>query len=283
MVVAAAPPRQILVATDMSEGAGVAVTRAAQLAREHDARLTAIHVLPTGIDAEIAEGARADLEAHLAEHLNSTPADIVVRHGSAAYAITIEAADRTVDLVVVGAHGAHWLADAFVGSTAENVVRMNPTAVLLVKQLGKAPYRTVVLALDESAPAARAARFASALTPSAKHTLIHICVVVGENLMRMHGVAEDDIDALRSTCTERTREYLARLTAELTPAPTQVIIESGHPPTRLVELCRSHAADLAVVGTGARSQVSYAFLGSVAQHIMRQSQSDVLVVPAVRD
>lgn len=283
MVVAAAPPRRILVATDMSQGAGVAVARAAQLARQHDAHLTALHVLPAGIDARIADCAQADLEVHITDCIDSAPVDILIRRGKAAYEIAAEAADRAADLVVVGAHGAHWLADAFVGSTADNLVRMSPAALLMVKKPAKAAYRTVILALDNSAPAAHAARFASALTPSAEHILIHICVVVGENLMRMHGATENEIDAMRRTSTEKTREYLAQLTDTLTPARTRVVIESGHPPTRLVELCRSYAADLAVVGTGARSPMFYTFLGSVAQHTMRQSQSDVLVVPGVKD
>ncbi|MCH9667626.1 MAG: universal stress protein [Actinomycetia bacterium] len=160
---------------------------------------------------------------------------------------------------------------------------MSPAALLMVKKPAKASYRTVILALDDSAPAAHAARFAAALTPSAEHILIHICVVVGENLLRTHGAAEEEIDGLRRTCTDEIREYLTRLAATLTPAPKRVVIESGHPPTRLVEYCRSYNPDLAVVGTGARTPVSYAFFGSIAQHIVRQSQSDVLVVPAVKD
>ncbi|MCH9667625.1 MAG: universal stress protein [Actinomycetia bacterium] len=110
MVVAATTPRtprRILVATDMSEGAGVAVARAAQLAREHDAHLTALHVVPAGIDVELADCAQAVLEAHLTDCIDSTPVDIVIRRGSAAYEIAAEAADRAADLVAVGAHGAH--------------------------------------------------------------------------------------------------------------------------------------------------------------------------------
>lgn len=267
----AATPRQILVATDMSQGAGVAVARAAQLAREHGAYLTALHVLPAGIDAQLADCANADLEAHLADYIGadsigSTPVHIVIRRGKATYEVAAEAADRAADLVVVGAHGAHWPADAFVGSTADNLVRMSPTAVLLVKNPATTAYRTAVLALDDSAPAAHAARFATALTPSAEHILVHICSVVGEALMRMHGAADEQIEMLRRSCTDENREYLTRLAATLSPAPTRVSIEAGHPATRLVELCQSYGADLAVVGTGARTPVSYAFLGSVAQH-----------------
>jgi len=271
------------VATDLSPGAGLAVARAAHIAREHDAHLTALHVLPAGLSTELVDCARAELESHLARCLNSTPADVVIREGVVADQIAKEAAARSADLVVVGTHGMHWLADSSVGSTADNVVRISPAALLLVRNPTKAAYRAVVLALDDSPAATDAARFASALTPSAEHTLIHICVVVGENLMRMHGVDELEIDALRKTCTESSREYLNRLAASLTPTPARIVVETGHPPTELIEYCRSQSSDLAVVGTGARTSLSYILLGSVAQHMMRQSPSDVLVAPAVKD
>jgi len=259
----------------------MAVTRAAQLSHEHGAHLTALHVLPVEINGENDDRARSSLEAHLTEYLDCAPVDIAIRRGTAASEISAEAANLAADLVVAGAHGAHWLAHAFLGSTAENLVRMSPVAVLLVKKLTKVAYRTVDLAVDTSAPSADAARFASGLTPVADHIVVHACIVVGENLMRMHGVGAEEIEGLRRTCTEEAREHIARLTDTLPRPPRRVIITSGHPATRLAELCQSHAADPVVVGTGTRSPVSYALLGSVAQQVMRQSQSDVLVVPAV--
>ncbi|WP_340682582.1 universal stress protein [Amycolatopsis coloradensis] len=46
------------------------------------------------------------------------------------------------------------------------------------------------------------------------------------------------------------------------------------------ELSRDHGADPIGVGTGGRSSLGYALLGSVAQHVPREAPSDVLVVPA---
>ncbi|NVN49801.1 universal stress protein [Mycolicibacterium hippocampi] len=281
MGVADTPPRHILVATDLSPWAGMAVTRVAQLSREHGSVLTALLVLPAEIGEENADRAINSLEAHLADHLDGAPVDITIRRGTAAREIASAAVDCGADLVVVGAHGAHWLADAFLGSTTENLVRMSPVAVLLVKKPAEGAYRKVVLAVDTSATSADAARFASGLTPVAEHSVFHACTVVGENLLRMNGVGEEEIEELRRTSTEVVREHIARL-ADALPTPLkEVVITSGHPATRLVEVCHAYAADLVVVGTGARSPVSYALLGSVAQQVMRQSQSDVLVVPAV--
>ncbi len=50
------------------------------------------------------------------------------------------------------------------------------------------------------------------------------------------------------------------------------------PATAVPELAGLHGADLVVLGTGARSKLEHAFLGSVAQHVMRRAPCDVLVV-----
>lgn len=281
MGVAVAPHRQILVATDLSPRAGLAVARAAQLSREHGAALTALHVLPAEINDDVADGVRSSLQAHVVEYLDGAPVDIAIRRGKPVREILAETAACAADLVVVGAHGAHWLADAFVGSTAENLVRISPAPVLLVRKRSKVAYRRVVLAVDTSATSIDAAQFATGLTPAADHIAVNACIVIGENLLRMQGVGDEDIEEFRLTCTEEAREHMARWVDALPIPPGQVIVTSGHPATRVVELCHSHAADLVVVGTGSRSPLSYALLGSVAQQVMRQSPSDVLVVPAV--
>ena len=279
-VAATASPRKILVATDASHQSGAAVRRAAQLSHEHGARLSAVQTVPTEFDAERADRARVNLKAHLDEYVDPASVDITIRPGAPAREIAAEAADREADLVVAGAHDARCLADTLRDGSTEGTKRKGPAAILLVKTPADTAYRTAVLATDTSAPSAYGARFAAALTPEAEHIVVHIATVVGENLMRMHGAPDAQLDELQRSSTENAREYLRWLSETLTPGPTRAVIASGHPPTRLVQMCSSYAADLVVVGTSARSQVSYALLGSMAEHVMRQCQSDVLVVPA---
>jgi len=157
---------------------------------------------------------------------------------------------------------------------------MSPVPVLIAKRSASTGYDRVILAVDTTAESAEAARIGCWVTPAARHILVHASTVVGESLMRMYGVAEDQLDELRLVATEEAREFVTRLSETLTPRPQEVVITSGHPPTRLAELSRSRSVDLIVVGTGARSPMSYAFLGSVAQHVMREARCDVLVVPA---
>ncbi|KUI30366.1 hypothetical protein AU196_24585 [Mycobacterium sp. IS-1742] len=283
---AAAALRHVLVATDLSEPAAAAVTRAAQLADEHDARLTALHVEPAGMRTDFAEPARAAVRALVDALLDpATPDDaaptITVRRGRAAVEITAEAADSAADLVVIGASGEHGLLEALIGSTAENVVRMSPAPVLVVKRPSPALYQSVVLALDTTTQSAEAARFGLGLTPAADHVVVHVSTVVGESLMHAFGVSGADVEELRRAALDQARREISRLTGTLTPCPHEIAVVGGHPPTALEHAAQSLDADLIVVGTGARSPVSYAFLGSVAQHVVREAHCDVLVVPTV--
>lgn len=274
-----APPRRILVATDLSEQAGSAVRRAGQLAAEHAAQLTAVHVLPAGLDAELTEFARRRVRSHIDRFAGPAMTEAVVRHGSVVREIVSTAAEYRADLVVVGAHGGHWLAGRLLGSTPQNLVRVSPEPVLVVKCESEGAYRTVVLAVDASDVARTAAHTACALTPHARHLVLHVAVVVGETLMEMHGVGEAQLAQLRATSTEQVRAEIEKLAVEMTPPAAQVLIESGRPHTRLPELSSQHAADLIALGTGGGPSLGYALLGSVAQHVLRDAPSDVLLVP----
>lgn len=272
-------PRRVLVATDFSVPADAAIARAGQLAAQHGAALSVLHVLPDELDVD-QERVGLALREH-AGRCTAAPVDIAVRRGTVAAEIVAEAVASGAGLVVVGAHGGDWLADLFLGGTAENVVRQSTIPVLLVKRSPSAAYRSVILAVNDSAASASAARFGGVLTPGAEHFAVHVRTVVGETLMRVYGASEEQIEQLRRTSTAEAHEEIVAMAATFDPPPREVIVASGHPPTKLTEECDSRRADLIVTGTGARSAAAYALLGSVAQHVMRQSRCDVLIVPAV--
>jgi len=271
------PPRQVLAATDLSAQAGLAIQRAAQLVAQHGAQLTALHVVPPRLDPELTEFAQSRLDAQVHQYA-AVAAETVLRAGKAGAEIVAEADHRAADLLVVGAHTAHWLADPFLGSTAENVVRASQAPVLVVKKPPDTAYRSVLLTVDTSETSAAAARAASALTPEADHVVVHVHVVIGEHLMQMRGIDEVELAQLCRVSSDQVRPRVEELAAALTPRPTQVVIESGRPQSVLPDLVDHYEPDLIVVGTGERSKLGYALLGSVALHVMRQAKSDVLVI-----
>lgn len=266
--------RHLLVATDFSEGAQAAVERATNLARLHDARLTLLHVVPEGVGDDLRRVAEAGL-ARIASEL-APVAETEVVAGSVGSAIT-EAAERLgADLIAVGAHGEHRIKDLFVGSTAVTVADSGTIPVLLVKHTDAAPYDVVASAVDLSERSEATAARAMALAPGARHLLVHVAAVVGENLLRLSGASADDIDELRRSQAEQAAPRVQALAETL--HPMRAIVESGRPEHRVPDLARELDADLIAVGAKHLTGLRQALLGSVARHAIRHAPCDVLIV-----
>lgn len=151
-------------------------------------------------------------------------------------------------------------------------MRVSQAPVLVVKNQPEDRYWTVLLAVDTSPVAAEAAHTASALTPHADHVVVHVSIVLGEALMRLHGASDQQLAQLRQVSTDRVRDAIEKLAAELTPPAARVVIEPGCPQIDLPELTGRYSADLIAVGTRGRSPLGYALLGSVALHVLHDRQ-----------
>ena len=141
-------PKKILVATDFSIPARVAVDEAIDLARMFEGELHVVHVfaLPTplitayefGIPEQDLEQARTVARAKLDEAAESVSAAGVPAHthllqSPADIAITELAREIDADWIVVGTHGHTGLKHVFLGSVAERVVRHAPCSVLVAR------------------------------------------------------------------------------------------------------------------------------------------------------
>jgi universal stress protein A len=137
----------ILLGTDFSEAADVAVTKAAELARTLGGKLTVlnVHGPALGARAPMAEDKillSADLGAESRESLkmlkSAKLADIdsvtlaTAEHVSAARAICDYADEHGVDVIVIGTHGRTGLLHVLMGSVAEKVVRHANCPILVV-------------------------------------------------------------------------------------------------------------------------------------------------------
>lgn len=136
---------RILVPTDFSETSAEAVHYGVELARDRRAGLILLHVgeaateiateFPLGLDASLVDAARERLLKIL------TPADQLAIHpelvtctGSPAEEIVRCAAEREVDLIVMGTHGRGGVSHLLLGSVAEKVIRTAPCPVLVIRQ-----------------------------------------------------------------------------------------------------------------------------------------------------
>lgn len=283
--------KRILAATDLSERASSAVTRASQIAGVHDGRVLLLHVMhpiPEGnwlgkdwVGLDDGKAAR-DAALHQLKALAGGDAavdDCQVAEGKPFVEIIRHSRATDADLTVVGAHGAHFVRDLFLGTTAERVVRKSDRPVLVVKQPGDRPYRRVLIATDFSESSRQAVEFAMSLAPEAEFTLLHVYDDWFVLPMRRAGAKDPDIDSAH-------RQMLEALQPEMDESLKDVrIVERaqrriipGYPGTTIVEEARTAAADLVVMGARGHGSVYYALLGSTAEHVMREARCDVLAV-----
>jgi nucleotide-binding universal stress UspA family protein len=148
------PLAKILVPTDFSDGAGVALVRALQLRQLVSGKLTLLHIyeLPVvyanvypfnpDLVTQIERGVREVMERTLkdararARQLGGDqgpPIDAKVFAGTPSQGIVDEAKDGGYDLIVMGTHGRRGLSHLLIGSVAERVVRTAPCAVMTIR------------------------------------------------------------------------------------------------------------------------------------------------------
>lgn len=289
--------KTILAATDFSRSAAIALRRAAQLARAASARLELVHVLSPelmpsnwsalrgalGFDtARMRDDARDRLRA-AADQIGAEHALSVVPHlaqGRAHSEITDRAGAIGADLVVVGAHGEHFVLDVFIGTTAQRLQRLCAVPVLVVRQAPFHPYRQVVLATDFSPASATAAQTALRFFPHAMFHLLHVFAAPFESRL---GLDEAGVDNYRRQLGEQAQRELESFVRQvgLEGRTASVKVRRGYAPARIKELATELDADLVVLGTEGRSRLAIGLLGSVSGHVAAESSADVLLVRPV--
>jgi nucleotide-binding universal stress UspA family protein len=286
---------RILVASDLSPRARRAIARAALLAAAHGARLTALHVLDEPLHAgllRLVSPARARArrrviaaaEAALCREVAASvrgrgDASVRIETGTPFVTIARRARTEGADLVVLGAHGAHGIPGALVGTTAERVVRHGDRPVLVVKRTPRGPYRRVLVPVDFSEPSARALALAARLSPEAALLVLHVYEVWYEPQLRRAGVTAATIAAHRRAEAREAAGRLAALSrsAGLGDRTVTPLLRRGHPTRAIAGAARRLGADLVVVGSHGRRGLGRALLGSVAERVLREVACDVLV------
>jgi nucleotide-binding universal stress UspA family protein len=272
--------KRILVPTDGSEAAVVAMRFAIALARKHHATLLGLHV----VDIKRLEG---PLLRDLAASLGTAPyvnyqgsiAMILDERGQAALTVLQEACESAgvscetslvtgivpraivenselADLIVMGRGGEHaqWL-EGLVGATTEAVIRRATRPVLVTGTETPGSSRFLV-AYDGSRHAREALRAAVAIA-AAWHMPFHL-LVVGD-------------DQARSVLDE-ARKYVQTHEVDV-----QYELRQGDPGETILNYAREIQADLMVMGAYGHSKVREMVVGSTTTTVINHSPCPVLL------
>jgi len=287
----------LLVPIDLTPGSDRVLGRVALLPLGENARVTILHVVPGGLSLSERRRAERDAGKALANEVrylrDLVPRKIsispVVKVGAAAKEIAGLATKLRPELIVMGRGGGRILRDAFVGSTAERVIRQTQCPVLVVRLAARAAYSRPALALDldEAAQEVIGLLLRVCPPPRPRVDVIHAFDVPYHGLV-YPSLSEEEVDVRKSELRFKATQELVKLLAtamakagvraeDWLPWKTHVLY--GAPRGVVEKAVKKAEADLLALGTHAYSGASYLFLGTVAGDLLRSTQCDVLLVP----
>lgn len=295
--------RNILIARDFSTVSDQALRYAVDLARRTGAALhllyaQVLHEDPFGPAARDRSGSPEDRIRHrLRQDADGTLfsekyPELEVREGverdiAAAPAILNYAADRDVDLIVMGTHGRRGVRRLLLGSVAEEVVRRADQPVLTVRQredqtAAELAIERILVPIDFSEHARKALRYASEMAElyGAKIDLLHVIEEKLHPAFYVGGV--QSIYDIEPNIEEKVRERLDALHDEIAAGRpgVGVHVASGRAAREITQFAEEQGSDLVVMSTHGLTGAERFLLGSVAEKVVRHVPVPVFTVKA---
>ncbi|MWV12318.1 universal stress protein [Pseudomonas sp. R-28-1W-6] len=261
--------KHILIAHDLRSTADLALRRAAQLARQHNARLTLLHVLDSRLGQAEQDRVHQELDNSLTRFA-PPGSELKLCLGKPADAVLEQVQQLDADLLVLGAH--HQRHEFFSGTTLDRIARRCPVPLLLVARDEDQPYREAVAALDFSLCACTALNRACQLLPAEAN--IHA--------LHVFEPQKNQADSATQLATQHALidQLIADESQQLPPGSPSLSheIKQGGILRGLQECIGSRQPQLLVLGCHGRGALSQALLGSLAQHFLHKAPCDVFVV-----
>jgi nucleotide-binding universal stress UspA family protein len=273
----------LLVATDFSEQATLAVKIAVPLARQLGTRLHMLHIVsplthaPGGagitpalreIDLRSAENRLRRYTARIPEARALGPEEIVLC-GSVAEAIPAVVESKGIDLVAMGSHGRSGVGRHVFGSHAEHAVRHLHCPVLVA---GPGCYsdfealHSIVFATNLSAASSRPARYAASLAAAA-----------GATLTLMHVLPYDPQE--KAASREQAKNIaIEQLLLLASGALSRFEVAFGGPAEQILQAADRQEADLIVMGVNEHGVMADHAPWATLSEVIRHARCPVLAV-----
>jgi nucleotide-binding universal stress UspA family protein len=304
-------PTKILLATDGSEEAELAVQSAAQLANDTGSELHVVLVGPStvtsvglpgspgvglvGSQDEVDREAKRSLEAQVekAKAGGGMVAQSYFRVGRPAPEIVALAEEIGAGLIVMASRGLGGIRRALMGRVSSSVVRHAHCPVLVVRREkdGEPAFsaKRILLATDGSGEAALAAQAAVDLankTNSEIH-LVHVTIPVHEpsyyeDIYYYEGISIEDAIAREQRERQRSAQKLLDEQAKKIEAAggsvAQTHLRTGKPDQEIVDLAEEIGTGLILMGSRGLGGIRRVLMGSVSDSVVRHAHCPILVV-----
>ena len=289
----------IMVATDMSECATMAESRAAMLCQQlGKSRLDIINVQDLSIidmltrvlkssSSDTEDAVRESMSGDLAqvatrlENKYRIPCERLIRFGNPVAEIIKEIVARGTGLLVIGAHGNGPKSHDFLGNLPSKLLQISPVPLLVIRQEPKRAYDKIMIAVDFSEISYYQARQALSLaTPDAEIVFVHAYEVPNEGIMRYANVSQGLLHEFRSDIRLKAGAEMQSFIARLqTSHHVTSVIQLGIPHVVIREHVQSKKPDLLVMGKLGRNRFEEFILGSTSRNAIYETDCDIMIVP----
>lgn len=291
---AAAP---ILVAAEADETSDEAIRQADARARLNEVPLCVRTVIPDVLRvspmmptawltfdlSHLRAHAESSLRERVARVTRRAPEsiDIGVLEGAPHAAIVTEAERIGAGLIVVGSHGRHGVARLILGSVAERVVRYAGCPVLVARPRTLAGHVLAATDFSDAALPAVRAGVEEAASKKGRLTVIH-CIDVAEldGVRSALGGPPGPLSFSAASLDQMRQEAEARIATALSTCggSGDARVLDGRPAHAILQVAKELDVELIVVGTSGRTGLRRVALGSVAEAVVRDASTSVLVV-----
>ena len=294
--------KKILFPTDFSRCSDQALIHALSLAERYDASLSIIHVLlpleydpydlghhlpdldkiQSEIDRLSSSQVRAAIERR--SYRDITIEQSTVRGISAAPAILEYAADRGIDVIVMGTHGRRGLNHFMLGSVAEEVVRLAPCPVITVREMKQqsamTQFRQILVPIDFSGFSRDAISHAKYLACDFGSTvrLLHIVEEVIHPSFYVTG--QTSLTTWFPEVEATTLKEMKRLADEASgpQVPLEFHIKEGRAAVDIIGFAKKNDIDLIIMSSHGLTGIEHLLLGSVTEKVVRMAPCPLITL-----
>lgn len=280
--------KSILLATDFSDRADRAAKRAVALALSHGASLNLVHVVDQALPKRVFDAQKQAVLAQLEEisshaETQGLTCSVLLKHSEAHEAICDASVETSSDLVVLGAHRRDAMRNAVIGTTAERMLLVGPTPLLIVRSDVIEDYSRPVIAVNlEEEGISNIKRFQQ--LGIARNELI--VPVFGYDAGQYHikrraGTMLSELDAIFEEERKTIAPTVERFMKEAGLKASQAVVKPVHfnAPDTILSAAKEENADLLVVGSRRKTAFKRYTLGSVSEACILRAEIDLLVLP----
>jgi nucleotide-binding universal stress UspA family protein len=294
--------KKILFPTDFSRCADQALEHAVFLAEKYDAEIHVLHTVTLFNDQssvvneefketeemikKLEDIAEAQLnkvsDAHEDDDINIIKAQ--TRGISAAPAILEYASENSIDLIVMGTNGRRGLGHFFLGSVAEEIVRMSECPVFTIREAKKPTppkaKENILVPVDFSEHSQNALANAKEIAKSyqAKIHLLHIIEETIHPAYSLSGKSSifDIVPNIKEDCEKRLKKMISETAGD--EVKTEINIVSGQAANEIINFARDNSMDLIVISTHGLTGLEHLLMGSTTEKVVRMASCPVFTV-----